>query len=57
MKEPLNVPKAKITSRNAERSHFICDYCDTDIVGIIHSCSVCPGIKERAHLYSRQIRH
>lgn len=22
---------------------FICDYCDSDIVGIRHSCAVCPG--------------
>lgn len=22
---------------------FVCDYCDSDIVGIRHTCGACPG--------------
>lgn len=51
-KEPLNMPKPNITEHLPEplyqtftqsRSHFICDYCDSDIVGIRHNCGACPG--------------
>lgn len=26
---------------------FICDYCDSDIVGIRHTCGACPGKKKK----------
>lgn len=28
---------------NPSQTIFICDYCDSDIVGIRHTCGACPG--------------
>jgi hypothetical protein len=28
---------------NLPQTVFVCDYCDSDIVGIRHTCGACPG--------------
>jgi hypothetical protein len=47
--QPENiVPDQMDTESNESKplqTIFICDYCDSDIVGIRHTCGACPGKK------------
>jgi hypothetical protein len=38
-------PEPLYQSFTQSHSLFICDYCDSDIVGIRHTCGACPGKK------------
>ena len=45
--EELFVGKSSGASEQSIPSQtvYICDYCDSDIVGIRHTCGACPGKK------------
>lgn len=34
---------ASVESNQLPQTVFVCDYCDSDIVGIRHTCGACPG--------------
>lgn len=34
---------ASVESNQPSQTVFVCDYCDSDIVGIRHTCGACPG--------------
>lgn len=54
--QKMDVPEANSSSTscqsfNPSQTIFICDFCDSDIVGIRHTCGACPGINIEKKFY------